>query len=881
MRRFADLRVALAAGATVVMPSRRAALAARARHARAMTAAGAQAWAAPDVLPLEAWLRRLHETLSLTGTAGDAAFLLSPEQERLLWIRVIGEDVAVPLQREHLARLAMQARRLGLGHDLDVFRVAAAAATPAFACFVQWCRRFTDHCRALGAVDRAAWLARAAAGPLPPQRGTVLVPGLADLPPVIRRLLTRLEACGLELAMLEPPAAGRAPEHAVYAHPAAECAAAVAWAAVRRAADPEAAVVLALGDPRQDRDVLERALGGLAPSDPLGALRAPRPYVLDAAGALHEVPLLRTALAWLRLGHRLHAGETGPLVMSPYLGGATAERLPRARLDAVLKSIVVESHSAAALAARCQGEGLACPDLRVRLERWRDLAARAPRRQSLQAWMALCEEALALAGWPGECALTAAEEQALKRWRQATDATAALDAVAAPCPFGEALSHLRSALAGAADFEPATPDAIEVMSLEDAAALRPEYVWVLGLHDAAWPRRADPNPLLPYGVQRAAGMPGTHPAADLASAIATLEGLTGGALDAVVSAAAKDGDLPLAPSASAGLAGRVVAPAMALRPAAWGAAPDDAAREPFPEASTVPPLPAERLGGGAALLKDQAACAFRAYAKHRLRAEDVDEAGPGLDASARGELVHGVLEKFWTQIGDRAGLLALDATGRAHLVAAAVATVIAAHPKRALFGAGFWQLEQARVAALVCEWLEGERQRPPFTVVAREAAFGLDLAGLPLRLRADRIDRLGSGAELLIDYKTGQAKRASWDPPRPDEPQLPLYALAQAQTLRGISFAKVRKGECRFEDFPNGIALHGESAERTAAWALALTAWRAELERLARDFQAGRAAVDPKRGAVTCRHCELALFCRVNEAGPRGGADEEGADDAF
>ncbi|MBI4695033.1 MAG: PD-(D/E)XK nuclease family protein [Gammaproteobacteria bacterium] len=291
-------------------------------------------------------------------------------------------------------------------------------------------------------------------------------------------------------------------------------------------------------------------------------------------------------------------------------------------------------------------------------------------------------------------------------------------------------------------------------------------------------------------------------------------------------------------------------------------------------------MPAERLGGGSGLLKDQAACPFRAYARHRLRAVEVEEAGPGLDARARGELVHGVLAKFWARVGDQEGLRALDDAGRQSLVAAAVAAEIEAHPHRALFGAEFWRLEQTRVTALACEWLAGELERPPFTVVALEEAFKLDLAGLPLRLRADRIDRLAHGGELLVDYKTGRAKRASWEPPRPDEPQLPLYALAREAALRGIAFGAVRKGECAFEDFPKGIVCGGESVEREAEWRTALPMWRAELETLAREYLAGHAVVQPKDGATTCRYCELALFCRVNEAGPLAAEDEEVADDA-
>jgi hypothetical protein len=46
----------------------------------------------------------------------------------------------------------------------------------------------------------------------------------------------------------------------------------------------------------------------------------------------------------------------------------------------------------------------------------------------------------------------------------------------------------------------------------------------------------------------------------------------------------------------------------------------------------------------------------------------------------------------------------------------------------------------------------------------------------PSSLRLDRIDRLNDGSLLVIDYKTGDVSPKSWDLPRPDDVQLPLYA---------------------------------------------------------------------------------------------------------
>jgi hypothetical protein len=58
-------------------------------------------------------------------------------------------------------------------------------------------------------------------------------------------------------------------------------------------------------------------------------------------------------------------------------------------------------------------------------------------------------------------------------------------------------------------------------------------------------------------------------------------------------------------------------------------------------------------------------------------------------------------------------------------------------------------------------------------------------------------------------------------------------------------------------------------------WAALTAGWKSALEALARDFAAGRAAVDPKRGLATCRNCDLQTLCRVHERLDALGADEE------
>ena len=111
----------------------------------------------------------------------------------------------------------------------------------------------------------------------------------------------------------------------------------------------------------------------------------------------------------------------------------------------------------------------------------------------------------------------------------------------------------------------------------------------------------------------------------------------------------------------------------------------------------------------------------------------------------------------------------------------------------------YLELEELRLTGLVSEWLEYEASRVDLKLSETEAGRSVQLAGLDFDLRLDRIDRLNDGSLLVIDYKSGDVSPKSWDLPRPDDVQLPLYAgfalEREEEILGGLVFAKVRAGE--------------------------------------------------------------------------------------
>jgi probable DNA repair protein len=287
--------------------------------------------------------------------------------------------------------------------------------------------------------------------------------------------------------------------------------------------------------------------------------------------------------------------------------------------------------------------------------------------------------------------------------------------------------------------------------------------------------------------------------------------------------------------------------------------------ESFEDAKAPPVLPG-KVRGGTRVLADQAACPFRAFAKWRLSAEPLEEPEAGLDARDRGKLLHALMREIWTRL-KTSNSLRRD-------VASAITQAAAAAVKEAGLEGRFAELERERLAKLAREWLELERCRAPFEVLFTEQQRDLEFAGLHFQSRIDRMDRLEDGGHVLIDYKSSRfLSSKQWDGPRPDDPQLPLYAVAAPENLAAVAFARLRPGEMRFMGYskaervlPNVQIYHD--------WPKLLAQWKKDADALGAGFASGDARVDPKDELKTCRNCELQTLCRVYEKFSAFGSEE-------
>ena len=902
-----ELFARLAAGAggqfsaqvTVVTPNRRLAQSlARELDAR-RTAAGLTSWETADILPLSAFVERTYEDALYSDLAPKLPLLLTPAQEQLLWEEAIGAsqwgDVLLAL-----APAAGDARKAwGLAHQ---WRIDGALGTfpgneDAHA-FAQWALHYRRRCERDRHID-AARLPDVVAGLMVEtavrKPGSLVAYAFDILTPQMRALFAACAAAGVEMSNCgsarRPTTALRWP----FASARDELDCAARWARARLEASGQADVRIGIVVPDLElrRKAVVRVLTNtLSPAHNLPAQeRKPLPFNVSIGTPLTDCPLVHATLALIELaGGNAEFAQVSRLLRSPFIEGAQAEAMQRARLDAQLRGSVPPRLPLPRLLTAISDAGVIAPVLAEKLKAVFAYArSHLAGRKSARDWAGHFSGLLAAAGLARGRTLDSIEFQTHGKWNEVLSEFAGLSRVLPLVGFGEALMRLRR-LCAAAVFQPESGAApIQVLGILESAGMEFDFLWVSGLTDEAWPMAARPNPFIPPALQRMAGIPEASAETALTLDRHITAHWLGAAGEVVFSHAQREADRELAPSSLI-----VTLPEGTLALPEYPRYRDlmfaNRALQAVPDGQATSLLQ-PRVSGGAAVLADQAACPFRAFAHHRLGAKPLETPVAGLDARARGNLLHALMKAIWDELKGKSALDTATPDELAVVIERAAATAVAGARRDNDMQPRFADLERARLVRLAREWLEVERGRASFSVVATEDKRVLTAGGIELAGRIDRLDRLDDGGHVLIDYKSGRATPKSWESVRPDDPQLPLYAVNAAEPVAAVAFAKLKTG---------GMRLMGYSRDKDALpkvkqyhdWKGLLAGWQNELDALGSAFAAGDARVDPKALAKTCRYCDLQPLCRVHEKmsalaleddsglAASDGADADGEDEA-
>ena len=858
----------LRAGGEVVTASDRAARALAAGFHRRRQAEGLSAWPAPRILAWKSFLREAWE-----ARAADPRLVLNPAQEQALWAEIAGQErsLATLLEgpRQRLATLAMEAHELLCGYAPQYLRTTARSVwqqdTGAFS---GWLAAFDEACRAGDLLSPSRLPLELI--PLlfadPAQRSPLLLAGFDRILPTQRSFF---DAWGewREATQAEP--AGEVHFYGA-ADAQSEHAACALWCGRQLAANPEARLLVVAQSVSSRRGEMERAFLRYAGAAFEFSLGVPLGQIARARAGL-------IALRWL--GGSLAEQELDWLLSTGLIAASAQENLALQGCMRRLRQYGLERTQwslRAFLGERCAAELLPASWVERVAAAQRLLADYARRALSPLDWAELIPRLLDELHFASARPLTSTEFQALRRWQQAVESCGTLGFDGRRVSWRDFLALLSHALDETL-FAPESRNApILIAGPAESAGLTADAVWFMDADEDAWPTNGAAHPLLPIEVQRTAGMPHATAQLDWELAESVTRRLLAAAPETHFSYAKQNEAAEARPSR---LIVQLAGSPRALPSELQAPACPPPLTVPFEDYSRIP-FPPGKVAGGASALTAQSQCPFQAFATARLAAQQWKPAEAGLTASQRGSLLHAVLHSVWAgpPEGIRSHAELVSLSDREAFVSAHVQRTLAQELRphlREQMPRRYLELEALRLTKLVSEWLEYEAARVSFEVAETEDKRTVHIEGLTFNLRLDRLDRLVDKTLLVIDYKSGNVSPSAWNPPRPEDVQLPLYAgfaMKIDEVLGGLAFAKVRPGKLEFAGRIGDAAatlfsgLKGTSPLlKNPFSAEQLLDWRDCIQQLANDFIAGRAEVDPREAPKTCERCGLQTLCRIQE----------------
>jgi len=871
---------------------------------------GDRQWQSPEIISWNLWLDKLWETASLQGLAGTGRAVPGNRQLISLWESTLKTEKLKHnlLRPESLASQLRDTRRLIVDWQLS-FKSPAwlGDENENHAAFYHWNKAFEKRCESAGWIspeDRTTLLGEAIRADLLSVTATIDLLGFDEFNPGQASLLSALiendkTVCNLSIESRQEKALLRKCED--NKDELQQMARRVRYWFEN---DPEASIAIVVPELQTRKQAVERQLEEILAPGSSAAGPQLKPWNTSMGTPLSRVPMIQTAFDLLKLlDKRIDIQDIGRVLRSPWLRGANSERNNRALLEKCLRNKYPRQLKLTEVIYRAseikkhdryhhelpedqhQPQAWNSPELSNTLATLKNYDRNSKGKRPASAWAESFDQLLVSLGWPlaEELAEQDAEEhghnwQALQAWRESLRELASLDATIAGITSNSAINQLKQ-ICREQIFQSRTPvAAIQVLGLYEVNGLRFDHLWVLGLHNNSWPLSARPNPFIPGRLQRAAQIPNSSPQRELQVARTITQRLLETAPDCIFSYPGQLDGEDVLPSPLLDCEEIDTLTELQLwQGNDWRSTVAQADKAQIQPLLMPGKLTYGTARGGSSILKHQALCPFRAFASNRLGAEGLETPADGISAMLHGSLVHEVLEHFWIETKTQAALLQLDEDTLGLRVRLHVDHVI--NEEQGLKQRpAFRTVEADRVYRHVMDYLELDKQRDEFEVVGFEKEILPEIEGQQVRLIIDRVDRLVSGEEIIIDYKTGKEEPKKWFGDRPENPQLPLYAISAETPPAAVVFGIIRDDGCLYRGVVKREGLLPDlppKANKTTQYlvdaghdmATTIENWRQVLHRLMADFLAGEAQIDPKTDLKTCdrSYCELQSLCRVGE----------------
>jgi len=575
----------------------------------------------------------------------------------------------------------------------------------------------------------------------------------------------------------------------------------------------------------------------------------PTPFNISAGFFLHQFPIICTTLKILELVNVFALTNICYLLKSPFIFGFAEEKNNRDHLVSQLNLLDLENIAFNLI----ESYG----DCSIFAQMLKKIPPKPLTLESPSFWTHFFCKVLECFGINTSPPLIQEEKMLLQDFYKILRNFSNFDLFINKISYEQALSYLKNILCNTLYQKPNKDQPINILGILEAAGINFDYLWIMGMDNYSWPPTPSLNPFLPLQIQKNLGLPHATNERELEFTKKLLQRFKKSAKSIIYSCATYVDDCERKLSPLFDDIPRIQISDLEL--------PKNDSKiikktKIFIEDSFLPVLPSEKISGGTRIFTLQALCPFKAFAAIRLRAD----LKPIWRHVIRGNIVHAVLEEIWKKINSYKELLDYSNLELKELINSSIDNVIASYCANITDIKYFFiENEKKCLNNIIFKWLQLEKKRSPFVIVALEQKKTINFAGIICNFRLDRIDQLQDGSLIIIDYKTGTQSVAisNFFGENLFNPQLPLYCLTSSEKIDAIIFAQIHAKKVVFKGISSkDIGLNGIKIKNNEEWQELLNQWQTSLMKLGQDFNAGKNEVNP--GTNACRNCALKILCR-------------------
>ena len=701
--------------------------------------AGFNAWETPSIIPFDAWIHQLWQPLSLHEDNTISGVVLNSLQSKAIWKSIIEKDIArnnpdtQPLWSiEATTRAVMHA-----WHLLHTWRIDlnACAQSPVadHGRFVTWANQYGKVCKEKGWIDPGTLasvvtekISNAVNLELSELTGGLIFTGFDHFTNQQNNLISTLrdkKICIQQGNITEAPPATQ--HNLKFDSEYQQWLGAAYWVREKieqNKASCHKALRLAIIAPdlRHSRRMIEHALsqilcpGSLTTDDNRNQI-----FHFSLGQPLIEFPVIRSAMELLSLasGTKKDTLAIQQFLLGPYISGAEKERQERGKLEIILRKALPFQVDINQLESEIHDDEQTqkhlnsdVPILRKSLSNIIELQASSPKRMDFSAWTEHFLKCLDCFGWPGPASLNSREFQAIEAFKAELKTIGSLDVVSPPCGYRHALKYLHARITEKLFEGESSNPIIEVLDMPESAGLDFDAIWFGGVIENHWPPLPNASPFIPGYLQKESGYFRASTEQVLAHARIQQDRLAYQAGELIFSYHSHDKEVPVKPSPlitgpiEIGASSHSLFMQIGKKPVEFERYHDN-----YGLAYTNDDQTGEKSSGGTQLIENQSACAFRAYAIHRLGNRYVDARDQGLDALDRGQLIHRILEQVWGQIETSDKLKAMAPEDLENIITGVTKNNNNKFIRSSGCDLGFFDVHTQWLRQLLLEWFELEK----------------------------------------------------------------------------------------------------------------------------------------------------------------------------